>query len=134
MKITLILLALCGSALAYAFSGGYHPVPHITPHFSTPVHVSPHFSPAPHVTSTPHVTTAPHYTPTPHIESHPMINPAHPMYWVYHRNPTTGKMDSTPSEVGESESGERAARIIVFGSLIGIVGGGLLFWLVRRWA
>ena len=133
-NIFTLILALAGSALAYAFSGGYHPVPHITPHFSSPVHVSPHFT-------APHVTTAPHYTPTPHVstpstqfESHPYVNPAHPMYWVYHRNPTTGKTDSVLSGDDGQVGGRSASKIIFWGSLIGVIGGAGLFWLVRRFA
>lgn len=89
-----LILALAGSVLAYAFSGGYHPVPHITPHFSSPVHVTPRVS-TPHVTTAPHYTTPPRAsTPAPHFEPHPFISPAHPMHWIYHRNPSTGKTDS----------------------------------------
>lgn len=110
MKTLILLLSLCGGVLAYSFSGGYHPVPHFTPHFSEPIHVSPHFSPSPHFES-PHVSPSmPHYSAP--VEVHPYFspthpqafwNPMHPYYWLWHHNSNSVQQSSgsgwgTPEE------------------------------------
>ncbi len=135
MKVIFFAILLAVSAVfPYGFAGGYHPVAHFTPHFSTPVHVSPHFSPAPHFSEPmPHFSPVPHYSPpATHFEpAHisPIMNPAHPLYWAFwHRN------NYQPVTSGIGGQGGGGHWKLVLWVMAGIIAFMLLLWGCARLA